>query len=158
MAAVISMCKGLRCWTRRRGRWRWGRVKGEKIPGSGEGLLHSALLISQAQAPPGSHPAPSLLSLSPSLFPGRRPRAADHPRRPKHRQGWPRIPGAKGLITPAQRSEHPGAMETRLGGDESSSKRFPSSQEANNRFMLPPPWTSPRSGVGRREHSGRSAR
>lgn len=59
-----------------------GGVKGEKIPGSEEGLLHSALLISQAQAPPGSQPAPSLLSLSPSLFPGWRPRAADHPRRP----------------------------------------------------------------------------
>lgn len=53
VAAVISMCKGLRCRTRWRGRWRWGRVKGEKIPGSGEGLLHSCLINQPGSGPAG---------------------------------------------------------------------------------------------------------
>lgn len=150
------MCKGLRCWTLvRGGRWRWG----ESGEDTREWRRTSALrLISQPGSGPAGFQASTFPPLPLYLFPGWRPRAADHPRRPNERQGWPRIPGAKGLITPAHRSEHPGAMETRLGGDESSSKRFPSSQEANNRFMLPPRWASLRFGVGRREHSGRSAR
>lgn len=110
-------------------------MKEEKIPGSGEGLLHSALLISQAQAP---------LEF-PQLFQDGGPRLpiipgapTRPPQRAQRRQGRPRIPGAKGPNTPAHRSEHPGAIETLLGGDERSSKRFLSSQEANNRFMFPP--------------------
>lgn len=140
-----------------------GEGEGERGEDTREWRRTSALcLINQPGSGPAGFPAstfPPLLSLALSLSsrdggPGLR----IIPGAPQHRQGWPRIPGAKGLITPAHRSEHPGAMETRLGGDEGSSKRFPSSQEANNRFMLPPRWTSPRSGVGHREHSGRSAR
>lgn len=148
-AAVISMCKGLRCWTRG-----GGGVKGEKIPGSEEGLLHSALLISQAQAPPGSQPAPSLLSLSPSLFPGWRPRAADHPRRPNIGRVGP-----ESRVQRASSRQHTGQNiqgrwrrvleETRAL--QRGSRRL---GRPTTRFMLPPQ----RSGVGRREHSGRSAR
>lgn len=70
-------------------------VKAEKIPGSGEGLLHSALLVSQAQAPPGSQPAPSLLSLSLSL-PGMEAQGCGSSPAPQRKAGLAQNPGCKG--------------------------------------------------------------
>lgn len=100
-------------------------MKEEKIAGSRRRTR--ALLISQAPAPPGS------LSTTRMEAQGRRPQhgSARH-QRVQRRQGGARTPGAKGLITLVHGSEHPGAMEPRLRGDQRSSKRFPLSQETNN--------------------------
>lgn len=141
------MCKGLRCWTLRR-RW-WGGRVGERGEDTREWRRTSALyLINQPGSGPAGFPASTFPPLPLPLSSRMEAQGCGSSPAPRHRQGRPRIPGAKGLITAAHRSEHPGAMEARLGGDRSSSKRLPSSQEANNRFMFLPRWTSLRFAVG----------
>lgn len=88
-------------------------MKEEKIAGSGEGLLHSALLISQAQALLGS------LSSSRMEAQGCRPqRATPSPEKSSTRAGSSQNPGCKG-------PHHSGARVRTSRGDGDASRRRP---------------------------------